>query len=831
MIESLFKREVLIMSMSTGAYEGNVQFELANAPAVFHTLMRHLQSGDLGAAIQHCSEVCLLQTADRSWAGAFFAVRAWCLKEVKEFAKALRDVENARTLQINLVAAYYYYDAGVQSLNMLDRLPEAASAAAEAIKYFTEKDSPPNVANFLCCKANVLKQMAAHLSKDIKTWPAAHDMAKEAFCTLRDSLVITLEGWEEMQKELEALARICARVGCTEVPLGPSVPSDVRTVLLTQFSPEILRRQSSAQRYNLAVDARDQKNDRVLADQYFKVALDAVPESEMSPSVQAWKAFVAYQAGVNLLRLYNLDKGHEKNPSAAEKVRDLWSLTRRIHDNLDKRDIVEFDQRFPPGLTDAVSRIHKDPIMTLERGVSPKGNSPKGENVISQFEEQNACGMKSLKEGNYKLAREAFSKALQIRRNVSVLTSLATAEKYSGSWDQAKAYLEEALDLATNDDVRGLISYNMGNLYRERKLYHEAIPWYRKSAALRPSHVGCHYNLGQSLIASGQYDDAILEYEKVLALEPGHPDARARIELARKASKERLSPARTEPRSRAEAPYRYRSLEAERHVAEGIRKAYEGYPLDEIAVHVRCVLDTEPECKDPAFLLLAGANLAQLSLQNKSADIARQAIKFAKELEGIEERKEKPFKNTLFMVYSSLCIGYFWTDDFSASGDYCEKAIAIEPEAEQMLLVRQWLRKHNGPINYRERRTATTRSKMLDRLQLRAKGMAIAAGSAAVWGAAIGTVILLAGGLQSTRGGPGPRGGSARRAIGWRYYLARPLLGLLHTDREKYCLDKRADSLLWAPSATLCSFLLHLCVAGHFHSGKARLDHTDCELI
>jgi hypothetical protein len=59
---------------------------------------------------------------------------------------------------------WYYHDAVVTSYNFLDDLSNALIATEQAVEYFSSQSSVVNLADHLCRKADILKQIASPLS-------------------------------------------------------------------------------------------------------------------------------------------------------------------------------------------------------------------------------------------------------------------------------------------------------------------------------------------------------------------------------------------------------------------------------------------------------------------------------------------------------------------------------------------------------------------------------------------------------------------------------------------------------------------------------------------
>ena len=199
--------------------------------------------------------------------------------------------------------------------------------------------------------------------------------------------------------------------------------------------------------------------------------------------------------------------------------------------------------------------------------------------VIQQYEE---IGDDFVKEENYKMAVEAFTKAydlsgetrldIEVKRlsakvnliyqdpvwgsdppegleevdfqfllhmqkgsehdveRASILTSYGV---YLASVDrikEAEKMLHDAIRLNPND----VLAYiNLGNLSDELEKKDEAAKYYEKAIALEPGNVRAHYNLGLLFSEQNKLKDADEEFAKTLVLNPQDSDALVQQNLVR----------------------------------------------------------------------------------------------------------------------------------------------------------------------------------------------------------------------------------------------------------------------------------------------------------
>lgn len=75
-------------------------------------------------------------------------------------------------------------------------------------------------------------------------------------------------------------------------------------------------------------------------------------------------------------------------------------------------------------------------------------------------------------------------------------------------------------------------AYNeLGNKYKQKGLYDDAISSYKKALQIDPKDAGSHYNLGIAYVKKGLYNEAVLETESALKLDPKLADAHRNLGL------------------------------------------------------------------------------------------------------------------------------------------------------------------------------------------------------------------------------------------------------------------------------------------------------------
>ncbi len=77
-----------------------------------------------------------------------------------------------------------------------------------------------------------------------------------------------------------------------------------------------------------------------------------------------------------------------------------------------------------------------------------------------------------------------------------------------------------------------IAAYNeLGNKYKQKRLYDDAISSYKMAIQIDPNYAGSHYNLGSAYVKKGLYNEAVLETEKALKLDPKLADAHRNLGL------------------------------------------------------------------------------------------------------------------------------------------------------------------------------------------------------------------------------------------------------------------------------------------------------------
>lgn len=207
--------------MSSPSYEARSQAELQTAPKPFLSAFYTLGNVPPNQSIAALSTVVpSLKEEGPAWVGTGYCCFAYCLKNMGQYREAVAMAEQGRQFGLRLIGYWYYYDVVIESLNQLDDLSGALLAAESAIRFFHDEKSPGNEASHLGWKSNVLKQLAAHLSRQEESKTIARHCVIQAIEAVCNSLSITSEGLENIREEMEMMARIAARVGVGQEDLG-----------------------------------------------------------------------------------------------------------------------------------------------------------------------------------------------------------------------------------------------------------------------------------------------------------------------------------------------------------------------------------------------------------------------------------------------------------------------------------------------------------------------------------------------------------------------------------------------------------------------------------
>jgi tetratricopeptide (TPR) repeat protein len=351
----------------SGNYEARGEALLEKAPEQVHNLLNAIAEANHSHSVYIANKaIAELALNNADWVGTAYCCLAHCLKEAERYQESLAAAETGKQRGFNLIGAWYYHDAKVSSRNFLDDFPGALKAVEEAVEFFRAEGSPGNEADHLSRKANILKQIASPLSQQEQSREAAKSLVVQAIQSICASIAIT-EYWQDLDEELSALSRIAARVHLEVADLrflqemGPTVAP----VVEKYFTPTKPQSMGASEYFNRSIEARKNGN-REEAARWLKRAFDLAPET--SEEGRAFKAFLAYQHGVNLLKLNSLENYRPRMPlstsqfGAAKEIRNAWNECLRLYSTIGEKHLAVFNKRFA-NLTGAVASIRRDELM------------------------------------------------------------------------------------------------------------------------------------------------------------------------------------------------------------------------------------------------------------------------------------------------------------------------------------------------------------------------------------------------------------------------------------------------------------------------------------
>jgi len=105
-----------------------------------------------------------------------------------------------------------------------------------------------------------------------------------------------------------------------------------------------------------------------------------------------------------------------------------------------------------------------------------------------------------------------------------------------GRKEEAKKYLESAINLESNDEMTYSI---MGTIYLEKKDFKNAVTYYLKAISFDDKSVLAHSNLGLSYCHINELEKGITHLKKALKLDPKNSSAKEWLQMARVALKKR----------------------------------------------------------------------------------------------------------------------------------------------------------------------------------------------------------------------------------------------------------------------------------------------------
>ncbi len=132
-------------------------------------------------------------------------------------------------------------------------------------------------------------------------------------------------------------------------------------------------------------------------------------------------------------------------------------------------------------------------------------------------------GKVAAEEGRYDEAKAYLNRALELDPGYgNALNDLGTLAVNEGRYDDAETLLKKALNL-NQKDVEAL--YNLGVVAKSKRRYDEAEAYLKRALDLEPGYVRALNNLGVVAMDQGHNDEAAVWLKKALSLKPDHVNA------------------------------------------------------------------------------------------------------------------------------------------------------------------------------------------------------------------------------------------------------------------------------------------------------------------
>jgi tetratricopeptide (TPR) repeat protein len=346
-----------------------MQDEITRAPSYFVQIWDRLGEKNIQAARTQIESILpKIDTLDEEWKGPIYCCYAYCLKEMGEYEKALTHAMIGSAFRLNNIGGWYFYESIVDALNYTDKLDDALAFSRDAVQFFLEGSVFQTACYHLEKQANILKQLASSYSHDVSKISAAKEYTIEAIRALCTSLSMFPEGWEESHDELDGMSRVAARASVRRKDLSflDELPN-IEEITERYFGEEMLRRGAAVECFNMAVESR-KDGKRAIAKQWYEKALEAALETR--PQDRVFKAFVAYNHGINLLKMYNVEDTkpsanlESETQQAIHQIRRAWGLALQLHSTLTPEYLASSNEAFVKELISVVPKILADPLMS-----------------------------------------------------------------------------------------------------------------------------------------------------------------------------------------------------------------------------------------------------------------------------------------------------------------------------------------------------------------------------------------------------------------------------------------------------------------------------------
>ena len=183
------------------------------------------------------------------------------------------------------------------------------------------------------------------------------------------------------------------------------------------------------------------------------------------------------------------------------------------------------------------SSVRYPPRALMRGGIEPSTNSHLSKAEIEYRAGRNAAAVPE--------AKQAAKESPDSYKSQYLLALTLTE---TGELKQAIEEFKKALPLATTDDQRIVVNYNMGNAYFDLGDYQNATEAYQNSLKVDGTLSKVHNNFGLALIGLSRTSDAVLEFKRAVDLKPQYAEARynlgaAYLQLGKKTEAQEISQA------------------------------------------------------------------------------------------------------------------------------------------------------------------------------------------------------------------------------------------------------------------------------------------------
>ncbi len=166
-----------------------------------------------------------------------------------------------------------------------------------------------------------------------------------------------------------------------------------------------------------------------------------------------------------------------------------------------------------------------------EKKMLGKKLSKKEENIANMAKMNNEVGLSEFQKRRFDKAVVRFKKAIEVIPDyVDAVNNLGRTYYMMGKFGAALVTLKQAQKIAEgqgidNKKILSSIHANIGDIYRQRKKYNDAIMEYQEVLRLTPILPRAHYEIGSMFLKQGKYKQAIYRFNKALELDINHNKA------------------------------------------------------------------------------------------------------------------------------------------------------------------------------------------------------------------------------------------------------------------------------------------------------------------